>query len=367
MEKLKTTSNRILALDGLRGIAVSMVLFWHFVLCTIPIEGGTGMGYLYKSFKHFYSGVDLFFVLSGFLITGILLNDIGKPRWLKDFWIRRSFRILPIYALFLVVVLSLNYLPGERTGGFFSAPSPKWPYFVMLQNFAMASSNSLGSWGITWSLAIEEQFYLVFPLLLTSACARAWLPMLCLLGIAGSLLLRINGEYLYSFVLSHYRLDGLAAGAACAWVVRKPEMHKWFQNHWGGLLLAVGLVAMVGITLRARERHPIDHTVFAVFYASIIMFAILNKNSWLTWLLSSSALRFLGAISYPLYLFHEIVAWAIHLMMGRPVSNGAHFWLTAFLAAFVSVLLAWAINRYLGQPMLNFGRRLIAGNPGSVR
>jgi peptidoglycan/LPS O-acetylase OafA/YrhL len=346
------------ALDGLRGIAALMVLFYHFIICAMQAPGGSLAGYFYKVFRHTYSGVDLFFVLSGFLITGILLNDIGKPKWLTRFWIRRTFRIIPIYVAFLCLVCLFSGLFKGMTGGFFEAPEPRWPYFLMLQNIQMAIQNSFGSWGITWSLAIEEQFYLVFPLMLYFGIVRRFLPLVCLLGIALSLILRLNGEYLYSFVLTPYRLDGLAAGAMCAWLVKRSHYANYLTRPWvSNCIVCIGVVLLLGITARLEHRHPVDHAVFAFSYAVILLHVVLSRDGLLSKILASSWLKFVGSISYPLYLFHEICFWLTSLVFGKATCNSEVLFV-ALISGFFSIFVAIVITRYLGDPFLVVGRRL---------
>ena len=124
------------------------------------------------------SGVDLFFVLSGYLITGILLANANSPRYFSSFYGRRSFRILPIYGIMLAI-----YLIGRKLGGsapiLFGGPLPWWSYVIGLQNFWMAIHQNYGATWLagTWSLAIEEQFYLIFPLVVYFA-PRRMLPRL---------------------------------------------------------------------------------------------------------------------------------------------------------------------------------------------
>lgn len=354
------TNTRIPALDGLRGIAVLLVLFWHLIVAAIPAPGGTPAGYFFKLFHHAYSGVDLFFVLSGFLITGILLDDVGKRGWLKHFWLRRTCRILPLYLLFLLLVSILYASRGAATGGFFDVPASRWPYFLMLQNLQMADANSLGPWGITWSLAIEEQFYLIFPLLIFLPLARRWLPVLCVIAVGMSLILRLHGEYLYSFVLTHYRLDGLAAGALCAWLCRKPSLWRGIEaRQWISLsLLSIGIALLVCITVRTQQRHPIDHTVFAFAYAAILLHVVVRERSILAAMLSHPILRFIGLISYPLYLFHEPCTWAVLLVVGKPEMAVSDHLIVAMLAAPLSILIAAILHRYIGDPFVHIGRRL---------
>jgi len=352
------TKSHVPALDGLRGVAVMMVLFWHFIVCAITAPAGTVAGYFQKLFHHAYSGVDLFFVLSGFLITGILLNDVGRPAWMKRFWIRRTFRIIPLYILFLSVVLLLHQMGQGKSGGFFEVPATKWPYFLMLQNFQMAHENSLGPWGITWSLAIEEQFYIVFPLFVWLGTLRRWLPIVCILGIGLSLIFRLNGEYLYSFVLPHYRLDGLAAGAMCAWIVRSPVCGSFFAKPWVlNSLFGIGILLLLLITVRTLERHPIDHTVFAFSYAAILLDVVFRKSGVLSNFLAAEVFVFLGYISYPLYLFHEICFWLTSLFLGEPGDN-IGIVVVAVIAAVFSIFVALGLTKLISDPLLLAGRKL---------
>jgi peptidoglycan/LPS O-acetylase OafA/YrhL len=349
-------STRIPALDGLRGLAILLVLLWHLVLCQMQAQAGTLTGYFYKLFHHSYSGVDLFFVLSGFLITGILLKEIGTSRWLGVFWIRRSFRILPLYGLFLAVCFLIYFARGQPSA---SIPNPAWPYFIMLQNFWMGWQNQFGPWGITWSLAIEEQFYLVFPLILSLGFARKCLPLLCFALVVLSLILRIHGEYLYSFVLTPYRLDGFAVGVFLAWLLRKADTIGSLQRIvWiTPCLLALSLTAFAAITLRSASREPYDHTIFALGYGVLLLHLVVHRKGVLAILFSSKGLCWLGVISYPLYLFHEMCLWGCHQLFGTPSSFG-EILAIAGCGLIFSLVVAFFLNSFFGNPLLSFGRSI---------
>jgi hypothetical protein len=153
---------RILALDGVRGIAVLGVIVAHGLS---PIQTESPWADFLKALLSFGTyGVDLFFVLSGFLITGILLKNHGAGNLLKVFWIRRIARIMPLYVAFLVIMYSVCafFIPENMP------KVPGWAYFFYLQNFFLAGGAAPSSFGfdITWSLVIEEHFYLLFPFLI---------------------------------------------------------------------------------------------------------------------------------------------------------------------------------------------------------
>lgn len=347
-------SSRIPALDGLRGLAITLVLLWHLVLCQMQVTAGTFSGYFYKFFHHSYSGVDLFFVLSGFLITRILLSDIGTHNWLSVFWIRRSFRILPLYVLYLGVCCLIYFGSGQTEE---SIPNPVWPYFFMLQNFWMGWQNQFGPWGITWSLAIEEQFYLVFPLVLSFAFLRSGLPLLCLGMMLLSMSLRMHGEYLYSFVLTPYRLDGFAVGAFLAWLVRKGDTIGSLQRLvWiTPSLVAVSLIAFSAITLRSASREPYDHTIFALGYGALLLHLVVHRKGFLAIVFSARGLCWLGIISYPLYLFHELCLWGCHQIWGITSTFG-EILAIAGVALTISLVVAHLLNGYFANPLLSLGR-----------
>src|SRR5882757_9635973 len=164
---------RVKELDGLRALAILLVVAWHY----IGIVGGPE-SVLWRVFVFGRTGVDLFFVLSGYLITRILLANTGSPSYFATFYGRRSFRILPIYFVMVAI-----YLIGRQLGGsapiLFGGPLPWWSYVIGLQNVWMAIQQTYGpAWlAGTWSLAIEEQFYLIFPLVVYLTPSRT-LPRL---------------------------------------------------------------------------------------------------------------------------------------------------------------------------------------------
>src|SRR5215467_9983632 len=154
-------SHRKLELDGLRGIAVLLVVYHHWMPLTLNISGDSVAGRLGALS---WSGVDLFFVLSGFLIGGILLDHKNSPSYFKTFYIRRVCRILPLYIL----CLALFYMT-KSSGWLWNSPLPWYSYATFTQNFwtAFRGNSAEALWLVpTWSLAVEEQFYLTLPLLL---------------------------------------------------------------------------------------------------------------------------------------------------------------------------------------------------------
>ena len=349
--------DRIPELDGIRGVAILMVLVWHFLVFNIPHVPGTFSAYLFKSLHNFYSGVDLFFVLSGYLISRILLTTLRTKNGLKRFWIRRSFRILPTYAIWLFVVLLLAFVFHIPAPSAYDAPPRVWPYFLFLQNFDMAVFNNLGNWGISWSLAVEEQFYLLLPFILLAGAWRRPLILFCS-GLLLSSALRFWGDTtaLSHFTLLPYRLDGFAAGGIIACLSLSPKWLAIIRQYklLPKVLAGIGVVGLVLITIRKDQRLPYDHTVFAFAYAALLLLCVSGQGGFIAAAMRWGWLRFLGIISYPLYLFHEL----IKLLIVANFPKNAESWTLLISAMMASIFFAWAMHKWFGEPMHNYGRRL---------
>ena len=146
---------RIKELDGLRGIAILLVILWHY--CAVQIEPGNSVAleFLSRLLSTTWSGVDLFFVLSGFLIVGILVDAKGSPTYFKTFYIRRMCRILPLYYLMVVLFVLLPKIGLSGNDWLFARDLPLLSYFTLTQNFFMHNGGFGSNWlGVTWSLAI---------------------------------------------------------------------------------------------------------------------------------------------------------------------------------------------------------------------
>jgi len=232
------------ALDGLGGIAIILVLFHHFTILRPPTEIDRWIANVPLVG---WCGVDLFFVLSGFLITGILIDARGSDRYFSSFCTRRTLRIFPLY--YLVVFVSLVVLPrfpawhDLLAGG---QPSEQWPYWLYLTNFAVASHDAFqhGVLDIAWSLAIEEQFYVVWAVVVW-LCPPRLLGVLCtavvLMAPAARIMALAEGARpIDVYVLTLYRADALAVGGLLAWLVR----HGWLHNRGRAALTFAGFTLL---------------------------------------------------------------------------------------------------------------------------
>jgi peptidoglycan/LPS O-acetylase OafA/YrhL len=325
------------ALDGIRGIAIILVLLHHFTLFDPVTTVGAWFGFLALLG---WSGVDLFFVLSGFLITGILIDARGSDRYFTSFYARRTLRIFPLY--YLIVFLSLIVLPhfprwSTLLGG--ARGVTQWPYWSYLVNFAIAERNDFqhGILDVAWSLAIEEQFYLLWAVIVWLLPPR-WLGPLCasillIVPLARTLALEDGLHSVDVYVLPHYRADALATGALLAWLARR----AWLSKAAAVAPWVCVAAAATAVALALADETPwwwglwtqrVGYSVLALSGAALIVSAVTRApQSLIPTLLSAGWLRAFGKYSYCMYLIHLPVSRVVQeLVMGAdefPVVLGA--------------------------------------------
>jgi len=337
--------DRLPQLDGIRGIAILLVIF-HNETVKYPFL------YLDRVFAHGWMGVDLFFVLSGFLITGILLNTRNSDGYFRNFYARRCLRIWPLYycsLLLMFVIIPIVY-PAEGAA-IFERSSPWWSFPLYLQNFLVpVPAQATGLLGVTWSLAIEEQFYLVWPLVVrfcsTAALRRIAITVVCLSPVL-RILLASQGVNLYSNTFS--RLDGLMAGAALAIIVRSPDFvpGKFVGKAW----MALGITAPLALLTATLDVRWIVYSISAAASASLVYLSLYSDQQWLRRLLRNRFLVYTGTISYGLYLLHKIpfnIGQILHLDQ-YPALAGA----VLLAACYAIAALSW---NFLERPFLKFKR-----------
>jgi peptidoglycan/LPS O-acetylase OafA/YrhL len=321
---------KIPQLDAIRGLAVLWVLLHNtdvdpsLHLRLISVNG--------------WMGVDLFFVLSGLLITGILLDTKQSEGYFRNFYARRCLRIWPLYySLLVFMFVIVPFLrPSEAHTVFDVRSSPWWSFPLFLQNFLVPiPTSATGLLGVTWSLAVEEQFYLVWPLIVRF-CSEALLRKIAITVICLSPALRL---YLSLHQVNIYsntfcRLDGLMAGALLAVVVRSGSFlpSKFVTQAWITFLVSAPL-ALVIETFHARW---IGFSLIALASVSFIYLALFSTQSWLQALLTSRFLVYTGTISYGIYLLQKIpldVAKTFHLdkhpLLALPIATAATYAMAA--------------------------------------
>ena len=255
------------ALDGLRGIAIILVMLHHFTYYR-PTSGIDAL--IASVLFFFWTGVDLFFVLSGFLITGILLDTRGNERYFTNFYARRTLRIFPLY--YLVLFLAFVVLPkfpavhAVLAGRSIDLP-PQWPYWLYLTNFSIADRGWVHGWvDVAWSLAIEEQFYLVWPLVIW-LCPPRLVVWLCTAIFVAEVFARSCARasdmpVLPIYVVTWFRLDGLVIGALLAVALRRGIMPE--LDRLAPVVVIVGVAGLIAVTIHGRPYVVVESADAAV-------------------------------------------------------------------------------------------------------
>jgi peptidoglycan/LPS O-acetylase OafA/YrhL len=296
------------ALDGLRAVAILGVLAFHL---DVP---GAALG---------WAGVELFFVLSGFLITRILLASRESPSYFRDFYIRRALRIFPIYYLF--VMFAARAAPAWHI-----APGPALPYYLTYtQNFVQVATRFRAGLPLTehtWTLAIEEQFYLAWPLVIFFAAGkRLWAVLGALFagGLAFRLWAALSSSNPYLTIgLVFGQVDALAAGAMIA-VFLSSSPSEASVLRLSKAALAVGALGVLGLVWRsgygAFSRTvvwaplPLNAalvTFLSLFFGGLVLLAATGHPLAVA-LLDRAPLKAIGRVSYGVYLYHPVVLRAV--------------------------------------------------------
>lgn len=349
------------ALDGLRGLAILLVVVYH------------NFGFI-NVFFFGWLGVDLFFVLSGFLITDILLKTLGRKDYLKNFYTRRVLRIFPLYylalILFLIVIPELNvqfdvkYYQDNQVW--------LWTYF---QNWLYTFKNpgNANALNHLWSLAVEEQFYLLWPLAILLIRNPRYLLIFISLLLAAVLGLRLwiwmnqVADLAYFNLYTFTRIDGICIGCIVALLLR---VNPGFLRRYTTpivLFFAALNFAFFFVNRNHQFGFPYlalaGYTTFAMIFGLLVNEAVTRETKWINLLFNIPLLKFFGRISYGFYVLH----WPVYLLLGpllytwvsKFVSGSLLQFTISLLATLAAIAISWLSYRYYERYFLKLKDKFV--------
>ncbi len=298
------------ALDGLRGVAILLVVFLHN----------------FKFMNYFFFGwlgVDLFFVLSGFLITEILLNTVGQPNFLRNFYMRRVLRIFPLFYLTLIIcLLILPSIKNLNLDSSYYSNNQFW-LWTYLQNWLFIFKEPYGDKILlhTWSLAVEEQFYLVWPAIVLLIRKPKILLAVAIIALIGVGLARYViwtfqvHDLAYASLYTFTRIDGLCIGCILALLMQiNPGFLKKYTTHI--VLLMAGInFGFYFLNNQSSQTLPylafVGYTTFAVLFGILVYEAVMAESKIIQFIFNNFIFKFFGKISYGLYVYH----WPVYIIL----------------------------------------------------
>lgn len=349
------------ALDGLRGLAILLVVVYH------------NFGFI-NVFFFGWLGVDLFFVLSGFLITDILLKTVGKKGYLKNFYIRRVLRIFPLYYLSLIFFLIVLPQTTIQLDVQYYVDHQVW-LWTYLQNwiYTFQSPGQTNALNHLWSLAVEEQFYLLWPLAVLIIRKPGYLLLfisLVLVAVLGlRLLVWMNqiSDLAYFNLYTFTRIDGLCIGCMIA-LLQRVKSNFLEKNKAIIVLCFAGLnFGFFFVNRRYQFSFPYlafaGYTTFAMMFGLLVNEAVTRQSKLINLLFNNPLLKFFGKISYGFYVFH----WPVYLFLFpyllpwiSKLTNGTLVqFLVSVVATIAAIVISWLSYQYFEKYFLKLKDKFV--------
>lgn len=383
-------------LDGVRGFACLSVLLLHIVLGPIKTTPGTTFDSIRIAIQPFMvGGVDLFFVLSGFLIGGILLDNKEADNYFIAFWRRRIGRIFPVYYLMLGLVLLIYAIDHFHSSAYTRSALynqiPWWSMATFTQNFYMVFTGKYGNFlGVTWSLAMEEQFYIVLPFLVyflaRNRVAQIALILILLTPFIRTMVWEMH-SWRASYHLSPARMDTVMWGVLVAYVVRSDALLSFMAKCRGWIDVTIIALAILiatdsfGLLSASYLRTPSTHAMglfistlrysaLAMMYGLIILRLFIPGADWMKSAFSNKILGKVGLVSYAAYMYHQFFNYTVHFIFRDSFTPALTEWGQFYIpiAVLVSTFVAAAISyRYMERPIQIWARKMpYARSPSST-
>ena len=357
-------SRRIPQLDGLRGVAIAIVVIFHYVNAAFAAGAPRFVAVLLRPTSLGWSGVDLFFILSGFLIGGILIDARESGNYFLVFYRRRICRIFPLYFAFLAVAFFAIHFKPSPLHAVYQPAIPWKACAIFCQNFWVAIHNDMGAvMNPTWSLAVEEQFYLVIPAVIYFVRPSRLIWILTA-GIVLAPLIRLTifladpRLTMAMYVLAPCRMDSLLLGVATAYFLRQPGAWEFLGAHLRQLWIAIELLTVVCalFLVRASMFDPLTmllgYDCVGFLSACILVASLFDRT--LARVLQARWLMGLGSIAYGVYLIHLLVFGLIFAALKNHPNSGAT---TAIIALVLTIAIAKVSWEWFEKPFVRFGRR----------
>jgi len=358
----KFASTRVAQLDGLRGVAVTLVVLFHYGSTTQNSQ------LLEPIVSRGWVGVDLFFVMSGFLIGGIVVANRDAANFYSVFYFRRFLRIFPLYYFLLSVVAMsvwLGWMPHPDRDKLILYP-------VYLQNIAVALTHDYGlTWlQVTWSLAVEEHFYLILPLLVVVTPAK-FLSRVLVAGIVIAILSRILGYVVpvsyprdFARFFTVCRIDDLFYGVLLAVIVRSEKLATVIQGnrfyfYFGAALSAAAFLTASHFDYRFSDEillSTVGLSLLGPLFLCIVVLAVMHEGSLVSLIMGNRFLGWVGKRTYAIYLFH--VPAISFLGAAFRYYGFIHFGIVLAISALGLTLIAATLSwRFIEAPLIKYGHK----------
>lgn len=367
---------RIITLDSIRGIAILMVLFNHMY-----IPRGNEGNFLHQAICRFldtmknggWTGVDLFFVMSGFLISGLLFKEYERNGSIdiKKFLIRRSFKIYPSFIFFILIASCVDFFLMKDT----NAPQPLTNY---IKDLFFLHNYFGGRWGQTWSIDVEEFFYIIFPFILLWLIKRhkkieltqlfGVFLILVLVAVTSRFIVNYNSDYSFKiqFTHTHLRLDSLFFGVLLCFIYNyRRDIIKRLKKYQFFLVISCLLIILINFfTWKGGMRSVAILTINPVAYGLLMIFALENN------LLNFKPLAYIGKHSYNIYLWHYPLFFYSdniirYLKLDISTLNGLLIY--CFIYFIIAIAPGIIITKVIEEPFLRIRDKIYPSHKSSLK